>query len=423
MAKPVSVPILPCGGIDNVHSPDHQVFQFKRGPGGGLAPPDKVVEVNDMYLDSGGILFSRPGVQVVRALTRGLRLFSKGGMLLSQDGGALCLEDPTTGNATTLADGLDHGSLMVHEWPSGGDRAFVTDGAINLCIRAGTVVPWGLSVPDDPQVSAIPGSLPEASYLITATYRSGPLTSATAQEGGAPTPLSYALTSPGGLRIVVEIYDPNATHVAFYCSRPDQPEPVLVSVVPVHGITATLDIVASTQLYATESPVITQNDGPPPAGITALGSLQAFMLAAVGSAVFRSWAGIPGLFSYNSEVQVFPAPVTAIVGLQDGAWIGTEQGLYWLSGDNPTVWRRTLVDPSPILPEGSRLPGSAFPTLQTEETVAMFASRRGLIAGLPGGQIRHLTQDVYHFPTAERVSITCHDKPLRQLLVAVTEPE
>jgi hypothetical protein len=51
-----------------------------------------------------------------------------------------------------------------------------------------------------------------------------------------------------------------------------------------------------------------------------------------------------------------------------------------------------------VLPEGIVLSGEHFPVLKTEELVAIFVTREGVVAGLPGGNLVQLTQDKYNFP-------------------------
>jgi hypothetical protein len=405
--------------MDNVHADSHAARQPQAGPG-GYAPPKYLRALVDLDIDSDGTLTTRPGVADVRSLVDGRRLIAKGGMLLAQERDTLAVLDPQTGTAQELMAGLAS-TLIAHEWPTGGDRVFCTDGTQAFCVRAGTVQPWGLRRPADPVVTLVAGALPAASYLIACTWRTGPLTDPAVEESGARAPLRYTLPRVGGIAIEVAVPDPTVTHVAYYISRPDQEEPMLAAVVAVNGATATLTVTTSAQLDATKIPLLTQDWAPPPTGIAALGSVQAFLLAGVGDTLYRSWAGRPGLFYYGSALQVFPAPVTAIVGLQDGAWVGTTAGLYWLGGDHPATWRRVFKDPTPVIPEGVLVPGSAVPKLQVGDPVALFVTPLGLVAGLPGGQLVHLTRDVYHFANAARVSIAYQSaRSPRQLLIAVT---
>ena len=389
-----------------------------------MQPPEFMRAIVDADLDSDGALSSRPGIETVRALADGRRILSKGGMLLCRDGDSLDLLDlDAEPQASTLIDGeLDpDADLLAHEWPTGGDRAFVTDGTLAREVRSGVVRSWGLPVPADPTVTRISGSLPAGGYLVAVTFRDGPLSDPKAQESGARAPLLYTLTASGGLSVTATVTSPWATHVSFWCSAPDQSEPMRAAVVAVgESATVTAALTSIAQVRASEAPLITQGWQPPPSGICAIGSFQSFLMVAVGNVLYRSWPGVPGLFRYKSGLQLFPAPITAIVGLQDGAWIGTEGGLYWLSGERPESWGRVRVTTDAVLPEGALGDGAWFPKLQVESPLALFATRAGLVAGLPGGQARHLTRDVYHFATARRVSIAYRDSAPRALLVAVT---
>lgn len=413
-----TVPILPCpGGMDNVHSDGHAVFQ-PRPTQGGMQPPERMRAIVDLDVNSDGTLATRPEPQMVRAVTDGRRLFAKGGMALSQVGSTLALENLTAGTSRALAIGL--GPLVAHEWPAGGDRAFLSDGNENILVRSGVASVWGLPVLPDSTVTRIAGALPAASYLIAATVRTGPLHDFAAEEGGARAPLRYTLTATGGLRLAVLVPTGTGSHVAFYISRPDQPEPFLVSVVEAVFGVASLDVTTEDQLRWSDIPVVTQGWGPPPSGITAIGSMQSYMLVAVGRALYRSWSGLPGLFLLSKAVQMFPSPITAIVGVQDGAWIGTERGLYWLSGGDPALWGRQRVTEHPVIPDGALVDGGLLLKLQVEAPVALFVTTHGIVAGLPGGSVRRLTQDVYHFPEAARVSIAYCETAPRRFLVAVT---
>jgi hypothetical protein len=134
--------------------------------------------------------------------------------------------------------------------------------------------------------------------------------------------------------------------------------------------------------------------------------------------LYRSWPGRPGLFYYARAFQLFPQEITTILGLQGGAYVGTEKGVYWLSGDKPEIWARKKLSDLAVIPEGIVMSGEAFPALETEELVAIFVTREGVMAGLPGGKLVPLTRDKYHFPEAARVSISYRTEPSRQLFIA-----
>jgi hypothetical protein len=269
------------------------------------------------------------------------------------------------------------------------------------------------------------GTLRPATYLVGTTLFDGAPGDPYKQESGAAAPVAHTLAAAGGITLTQFVTEPQATAVAFYVSRPNGSEPLLVSVKPItedpitHVRSATLDVTDPAQLGVYELAMATVGAYPPPLGITALGALQSFMLAAVGNALYFSRAGVPHLYDLDRDVQVYPGDIKTIVGLKAGAWVGTAVGLYWFAGDSPDNWSVTRVCPDPILPTGAAIPGGAFPALQVDAPIGLFVSKLGLIAALPDGSIRRLTQDRYHFPTAARVSIA-YDETARRFYLAVT---
>lgn len=407
-------------GVDNVHAPSHRVFQV---PGQGQ-PPARLRAATNVNLDDEGWPSAIPGTSVVGdPLAEGTRLVSADGTLFTQDGATLAWGEEG------LVDGLV-GPLVTHEWPVGGGRLWCTDGVQRFQIRDGVFKPWGLVKPTPVIVDleeGVTGTLRAGAYLVATTLRSGLLNDPTAQESGAYAPIEVELETPGGFTVDQVVSDTNATHVAFYISAVNGSEPLLVSIVAVTENpdtfvrSASLTLTSPAQLGVTRFPLLTLGAGPPPMGILAIGSLQAFLLVGAGANVYRSRPGQPWLFDLGMAIQVFPTAITTVVGLQSGAWVGTYGGLYWLAGDAPESWRRVRVCPDRIIPHGAVVPGGAIPALQTDALVALFATTTGLVAGLPDGSIRRLTQDRYHLPAATAVRIVYHESE-RRFFVAVTEP-
>lgn len=407
-------------GIDNVHAPSHRVFQV---PGQGQ-PPARLRSAANVILDDEGWPSARPGTSVVGSvLTTGVRVFSSYGSLFVQDGAVLYKDGASF--VTGLAS-----PLIVYEWPFGSGRLWCTDGVQRFQIRDGAIKPWGLEKPVPVIVDleeGVTGTLRVGTYLVATTLRSGLLNSPTAQESGAYAPVEVELEATGGFTIDQVVSDANATHVAFYVSAVNGSEPLLVSIVAVtedpdtHVRSASLTLIDPDSLGTTRFPLLTLGAGAPPTEISTIGSLQAFLLAGAGANLYRSRPGQPWLFDLGMAIQVFPTAITTVVGLQSGAWVGTHGGLYWLTGDAPESWRRVRVCPDGIIPHGAVVPGGAIPALQTDALVALFATTTGLVAGLPDGSIRRLTQDRYHLPTATAVRIAYHE-PERRFYVAVTEP-
>jgi hypothetical protein len=325
-------PFLPViAGIDNVHSADHEVFQLQ-AEREQLGPPRALVKLTNVDLHSDGKIVSRPGVTSLASVTEGKRLMSKGGALFALAEDKLYQISPASPSPLSLlVDSLDPTApFLMHNWPRDSSQVLMACGAVHRIID-GTVKNWGLPVPQEVLYFPIAGELDPATYLCAATFLDGPFDEATTQEGGSLAPTQVTLTETGGMRLAVMVPNPAVTHVSFYVSGPDQAELFRVITVPV--ITpavgdrgAGVDIVTKAGISQTETPLVTQGWGPPLLGMTALGSLQSFILAGVGKALYRSWPGRPGLFYYARAFQLFPQEITTILGLQDGAYVGTEKG-------------------------------------------------------------------------------------------------
>lgn len=385
-------------GMDNVHTPDHQVFQVP----GQNQPPARLYTATDVNVRDDGWIETRAGVSQVVSATAATRLITKAGLVLYQDGTTLYRVSGGTG--TSLITGLN-AAVVAHEWPTGGSQLFVTDGTLVRRVVSGTVSGWGLAVPAVPTITRGSGNLTAGAYLVTTALRTGPLSDQSAHEGGAQPLLRYTLSAAGGLTITQAVTDTNATHVAFYVSRVNAPVAARAGVAAISAGTATLTISVAETLGATEALPLTLNWGPPPLNVAHLGSWQGFMLAAVGNALYRSWPGQPHL--WWPVPMMLGASITTIVGLTDGFYVGTVSGLYWVQGGpDPAAWSPQRVEVASILPEGEVVPGGAIPLLEVGTPVALFASPSvGLLAGLPGGQVRRLTYNRYHFPSATRVQM------------------
>jgi hypothetical protein len=408
------LPFLPViAGIDNVHSADHDVFQL-RTEREQPATPAVLKKITNLDLASDGKLTTRAGVTELVSLLEGKRLVTKAGLLFAVDGDVLYLVLPANNNPLLfLLNGFDSGVFNAHNWPTGSSQVFISSGTIHKVFKEGVLSSWGLPVPGDVTYEVIDGTVPAGKYLCAATFRDGAINNPLAQESGAQAPVEIELTATGGLRLSVLTENTDVSYVSFYLSAVNQAELFRIATVPLvntgAGFLGQVDVVADFVL--TETPLLTQGWGPPPENISAVGSVQSFMLVAVGRTLYRSWPGRPGLFYYSKALQLFPGTIRTIVGLEDGVYVGTDAGLFWLGGERPEEWKRDLAAPIRVIPDGLAIPGAAIPALETGERVVVFASGRGLIVGLPGGKVIFLTQNRYHF-SGSRVSIALKERQL-----------
>ena len=112
-----------------------------------------------------------------------------------------------------------------------------------------------------------------------------------------------------------------------------------------------------------------------------------------------------------------------IAPLDGGFYVGTEQEVYWVQGDDPENWSPKLVDHRPAL-EGKTLliDSRKIPSLQTTGVVRVWASTDGAAVGLPGGAVRHLTDGVLSTDPHKYATIAYReDRSLRQILMGLRE--
>lgn len=99
------------------------------------------------------------------------------------------------------------------------------------------------------------------------------------------------------------------------------------------------------------------------------------------------------LFRPSQGIYTFPDNVTLLEPSTDGIYVGTASGTVFIAGMDPYDVRQMHVSPhKPIPGSVARIPGSKMGL--AEDTVPVWWGSDGvLVVGLPGGQLRQLTQD------------------------------
>lgn len=402
MARPDSIPILPVpGGMDNFHDSTHGAFQPQRASSKQWTSPERLKLVRDLDIDTVGNMDPRPGVAAVRTLTTPQGLWSIASRMFYQAAGVL-YEYLTSNTQRTLVTGLvkravlvDHGGLI---WGSDGTQNFVINGA--------TVSVWGVPVPTV-TITNTTGTLPPGRYLVQGSW-----SDAVGNEGGVSDLVSTTLVTAGAISVTA-LVPSGVTHLNIYASQGDQAHTSFVAKVPV----ASLPYTIAAPVSETDPPVTEQMTGPW-AGLEGIASFRAFLLLWRDNVVVHSEAQEPHLFHADS-IWSFPATVRAVAPVGDGVWVATAQGLWWVSGEDPASMI-PLYKSSVVCAKGSLVvQGPTIQTLQTHDPVALFIAPTGLVAGLSGGVVVHLTQDVYHVGLVSQVSLAVAERNgTRQLFIA-----
>jgi hypothetical protein len=114
------------------------------------------------------------------------------------------------------------------------------------------------------------------------------------------------------------------------------------------------------------------------------------------------------LFNPASFVIFVPYPVCAAQGVAGGAWIATEQGMYWLFGESRATMTIIRMDNDTYAKGSLLVPASYVPVVQAQGMIALFVNTESVVAGLEDGRLIKLTQNKYKPDdvTGKRVSIT-----------------
>lgn len=401
-AKPA--PVVPLGpwpqGIDNVHRADHGVFEA------GEDRPARLVTARDVDLDDAGWLRARFAASLLHARAGSEGEWLVGGRRFSQIAGAL-YED-WDAQATPLVTGLAaRVALVAHA-----GRLYGSDGAIAFEIEGATVRTWGLPVPILTTAFAPGAGVAAGDYLVQATF-----SDARGNEGGASDIATVTLVAGGGITVDLDPLGEvtGATHVNLYAGQLDQPALSFVAQVPLASLPYTLTDVT---LSVGDPPVTALLSGPP-VGLVGLCSHRAFLLGWRDTVVFRSEAQEPHLWDPDNILQ-FEHDVRACESVAGGLWVATAGGLVWVAGEDPESWIPLRKTAAACAAGSLLLEGHKVPLLETSERVALFCTETGLVAGLPGGGVAHLTDGRYHFDPGARVSTVYVERgDLRQILVGV----
>lgn len=122
------------------------------------------------------------------------------------------------------------------------------------------------------------------------------------------------------------------------------------------------------------------------------------------------WATELYLYDYvdkTKNFKYFESDIQVIGSVTDGIYVGTKDGIYFLSGQFNEMKRITLSSYGAISGSLVYVPAELVnPNVPDEATApsknaVVFLTTSGLVAGLDGGELMNLTQDEYLFPNAD----------------------
>jgi len=125
----------------------------------------------------------------------------------------------------------------------------------------------------------------------------------------------------------------------------------------------------------------------------------------VGDTVFRSEQYEPGMFDLESFNR-FSSRVIMIKPVMSGMFVSTETETLFLPGTEPAEWSSTPVLPYPAIEwsESTDYVQASRLGFDMSGNCALWFSEKGVIAGLPSGDIVNLTEEKMVFPSATKAA-------------------
>lgn len=262
---------------------------------------------------------------------------------------------------------------------------FWTDGVTGGQIISGVNQTWGIAPPTSiPTLQETTGSLNDGTYQVTYTY-----VRANGEESGASIgaqiTISHSnrhLDGTAGLNVgnIFASPDPSVTAINVYCTAPNATVPMRVLTMPNLGGGDGAVYVADSFAQALATQFFTQ----PPAGSIVF-SHGARVWVVSGSFLFYSEAFAPGWFSPAFNFLPMPGPVGVALPVEDGVFVGTDQGQFFLPGMDPEK-----MSIKKVLPYGV-VPGTGV-TVLNDKKVA-WVTPRGIVIGTSGGVVKAVQED------------------------------
>lgn len=352
------------------------------------ASVDLVAAVN-VDIDNSKRLSRRPG-QTLKVAGAAHSLWSNGATALFVAAGSMFVMNEGFG-VTEVAAGLS-GAQMSYADVNG--MIYHSNGEVTAVVDAGHVRAWGMDIRDI-QVRAIAatGSMEAGIYLYAATF-----TDADGRESG--TGLAQRLDLPFG------------GAMAFNWAVPDQPNVMKINlyVSQANGeamyLAATRDIEDQTFSYVGGErvlPLETQWMDAPPAG-QVLCLYRGRIYIGMEDVMYAT-APLSYEHCDMRDYRAFDgSPINIIAAVDSGLFVGTGQGVYFLSGtgfgDNTLLRKMAAgaVRGSLVYADGQAVTGN--PAL-SGVIVVLFATTEGIVMGTPDGSLVNLTFERFEMPEGQ----------------------
>ena len=367
-------------------------------------PAGTAREIINIDVTNGGGLRRRNGINRRDAMAcHSLFTPSHGRFMLLWRSGYLTRMDADQSFSALAA--LQDASIAYAEM--GGDVYWSVAERTGRVTAAGLASPWGLPVPPSIVATASPaGGLVAGIYQVTQTAVLNGL------ESGAPEPTEIEVEEGGGITITA----PTASGVVFavYVSAPNGGiHEMNAAFVANPGETAVIGSGARGR------PLRSLFAGPPPAGSTLL-AYRGRVWIARGNTLWFTDAQSPHWVYLDSGYFQFPGIVRMLAAVEDGIFVGSDDGAYFLAGADPSTMVLRKID-------GTRGSGMAMP-LQIDAfsneagQQSMWVDDSGCLAiGRAGGMVIFPGKSRFVAGSAGRYICYRETGGLRQILAALDD--
>ena len=147
-----------------------------------------------------------------------------------------------------------------------------------------------------------------------------------------------------------------------------------------------------------------------PPRASSLANLNGRIYMAVGSVLWATELYLYDLVDANRNYIMFESDITFVKSVTDGLYVGTEDGVYFLSGSLRKMSRRKVfstgaVSGSSVMVDPHRIGGDAKGDAVRSKQAVMFLTNTGLCVGLDSGVCFNLTQGAFNFPSAQSAAV------------------
>lgn len=357
--------------------------------------PGHLELAQNVDLDDTGKLLTRLGaVLATGGATHSL--WSDGDAALVMRGLDLCRVNPDF--SLTVLTRLTSGARLTYQRVQ--NTIYFSNGVDKGRVWAGGVGEWGVRPPiGQPVARPGAGSLPAGRYRYAMTYVRGD-----GQESGAGAPGIIELAVPGGIDFTMtdSPSDPEVVFRCIYVSGDDGLEMYRV----IRAQTTLTSYLYTGTHFGTvrlETGFVT----PPPA-CTIAEVHSGLMYVVRDNAAYYS-----DPYNYerfrSTQFLLYPGPITMFASVNDGIYVSTPDGTWFLEGTEPDKLKSRLVFPYGAIP-GTAVKTTVGTLKALEEaregepgsTAVMWTTAHGVCVGAEGGTALNLTERDYSFPAAQR---------------------